>query len=429
MELLDTPEPGPRDDAARELERADQQAILDNLPALIAYWDRDLHNRLANKAYVEYFGMTPEEIFGRHISELLGPDLYRRNLPYLERALAGERQEFDREIPTPSGPRYTQALYLPDIHDGEVRGIFVLVTDISARRRAEVALANAEARFRTLFEAAPSATLMTDAAGTIVSANEAASRLFGYDVEVLEGLPVNELLHPEDQAMSAQIREQLFSGEIAHFSEERRYRHADGHTVWAQADVAVVHGTNPDDDAPYLLAQLQDTSLRKSHEHQLDYLAHHDALTGVLNRRGLTRELERQAALAAHGSGGAVLVCDLDNFKRVNDEFGHEAGDDLLVHVARLLKETVRATDVVGRLGGDEFAVVLPDTDLAGARAVAESVARCLDDEPGARPWSEVPVAVSVGVAEFTAGRTVDQVLGDADRAMYAAKAVRRRPG
>ena len=411
----------------RDLERADQQAILDNLPALIAYWDRDLRNRLANKAYVDFFGRTPEEIFGRHISELLGPDLYRQNLPYLQRALAGERQEFDREIPTPTGPRYTQALYLPDVQDGEVRGIFVLVTDITARRRVEVALANAEARFRILFEAAPSATVMTDTDGIIVAANQAASRLFGYDVARLEGMPAAELVHPEDLTSSTEIREKLFNGEIAHFAEERRYRHALGHTVWAQADVTLVRGLGPGDDAPYLLAQLQDTSARKSHEHELEFLAHHDALTGVLNRRGLTAELQRQTALApTRARPGAVLVCDVDHFKAVNDELGHDAGDELLVHIARLLERTVRASDVVGRLGGDEFAVVLPDEDLAGARAVAEKIAERLADESPSCRWAELPVTLSIGAAEFVPGRTVEQVLGAADRAMYAAKADNR---
>lgn len=414
---------------ARNLERADQQAILDNLPALIAYWDRDLRNRLANTAYVEYFAMTPEDILGRHISEVLGADLYVQNLPHLQRALAGERQEFDREIPTPSGPRYTQALYLPDVHDGEVRGIFVLVTDITARRHAEVALARAEARFRTLFEAAPSATLMTDAAGTVISANRAASRLFGYDVADLEGMRGADLLHPDDAAASAESRDRLLAGEITHYSEERRYAHARGHTVWAQADVTLVRGAGPDDDAPCFLAQLQDTSTRKSHEDQLHHLANHDVLTGVLNRRGLTSALERQASLAASsGRGGAVLVCDVDDFKVVNDQLGHDAGDDLLVHLARVLQRTVRATDVVGRLGGDEFAVVLLDADLASARQVGRQIARCLDQAPPGARWAEVPVAVSVGVSEFLAGHTVDQVLSAADQAMYVAKGARRRP-
>jgi PAS domain S-box-containing protein len=116
----------------------DVQAVLDAMPAMIGYWDRDLRNVVANRAYVDFFGKTPEQMRGSHIRELLGEELYEKNLPYLEGALAGEAQQFDREIPTPSGKvRYTQASYIPDVRGEEVRGIFVLVTDITGRRLAE----------------------------------------------------------------------------------------------------------------------------------------------------------------------------------------------------------------------------------------------------------------------------------------------------
>ena len=115
------------------------RGIVNGLPALIGYWDADLHNLFANQAYIEFFGLTPEQIHGLHIREVLGEELYAKNLPFLQRALAGERQMFDREIPTPSGEkRYTQASYIPDVVDGVVQGIFVLVTDISQRRIAEL---------------------------------------------------------------------------------------------------------------------------------------------------------------------------------------------------------------------------------------------------------------------------------------------------
>ena len=171
--------------------------MLGRIPALIGYWDRDLRNRLANDAYLEFFGRAPAAMRGMHISELLGPELYEQNLPYIQRALAGEEQLFDREIPLPSGgTRYTQASYVPDVVDGEVRGFFVLVTDISARRRAEVALADAESRFRTLFESSPDAVVIVDADGTIRLINAQTEAVFGYSRDELVGRPV-DLLVPE----------------------------------------------------------------------------------------------------------------------------------------------------------------------------------------------------------------------------------------
>lgn len=170
------------------------RAILNGLPALVGYWDRDLRNRMANDAYVEFFGMTPEQIHGMHISEVLGPELYAKNLPYMQRALAGEEQLFDREIPTPSGERrYTQASYIPDVVDDEVRGFFVLVTDITARHRAEVALHASEERYRALVEHLPrSAITLVGSDLTLRWLGGGVARDAGLDPEALVGRPVRE---------------------------------------------------------------------------------------------------------------------------------------------------------------------------------------------------------------------------------------------
>jgi PAS domain S-box-containing protein len=122
--------------------RRDLQSVIDNLPAMIAYWDKNLHNQFCNRAYIEWFGKSPDQIMtGMHIRDVIGERLYALNRPYIEGALRGERQTFEREIPIPSGERRnTQAHYIPRIRDGRVEGFYVLVLDVTALKRTEAAL-------------------------------------------------------------------------------------------------------------------------------------------------------------------------------------------------------------------------------------------------------------------------------------------------
>ena len=131
----------------------DLLAALDHLPAMVAYWDEHCRNRIANAAYVEWFGMSPAEMHGMHIRDLLGPKIYALNLPYIQGALAGESQLFNRTLVDTQGrTRYTQASYIPHVIDDRVEGFFVLVTDISERVRAETALAESMADTALLHE-------------------------------------------------------------------------------------------------------------------------------------------------------------------------------------------------------------------------------------------------------------------------------------
>jgi len=127
------------------------QRIADAVPSMLAYWDTSQRCVFANRAYEQWFGITPEALIGRTMQELLGP-IYPLNLPFIEGALRGERQEFEREIPDPAGgpPRHSLAVYEPDIVAGEVRGFAVLVSDISRQKRIELELRDTLARVRTL---------------------------------------------------------------------------------------------------------------------------------------------------------------------------------------------------------------------------------------------------------------------------------------
>ena len=125
--------------------------VADAVPAMLAYWDRSQRCVFANRAYERWFGVAPESLIGKTLKELLGP-IYPLNLPYIEGALRGERQEFEREIPDPSGgpPRHSLAVYVPQIENGEVQGFSVLVSEITKQKRAERDLREALADVKTL---------------------------------------------------------------------------------------------------------------------------------------------------------------------------------------------------------------------------------------------------------------------------------------
>jgi diguanylate cyclase (GGDEF)-like protein len=160
-------------------------------------------------------------------------------------------------------------------------------------------------------------------------------------------------------------------------------------------------------------------------EAELRYLADHDSLTGLLNRRRFRAELDQYASFSArYGGQGAVMIIDIDGLKQVNDQLGHQPGDNLIRRIAGILRERVRTTDIVARLSGDEFAVLVPQSDTAGALQLGEELrSQVAESFP---PSAEGGTAtISVGVAMFGRKRdtSAEAILVAADRAMYQAKA------
>ncbi|MGK2936378.1 MAG: sensor domain-containing diguanylate cyclase [Solirubrobacteraceae bacterium] len=178
----------PVDDALRPL--------LDVLPAMVGYWDRELRNRLANEAYRDWFGVGPDEMYGMHLRELLGERLYAQNIEPSTRALAGERSTFDRTLSDAADrPRHVQISYLPDVSDGDVQGFYVLVTEVTARVEAERAATGQLERYRSIVRSVPNGFIVLfDRELRCVVADGEALRLFGHDRETLEGRTLHEAL-------------------------------------------------------------------------------------------------------------------------------------------------------------------------------------------------------------------------------------------
>ena len=163
---------------------------------------------------------------------------------------------------------------------------------------------------------------------------------------------------------------------------------------------------------------------------EVELLADRDPLAPVLNRRAFVRELQRTAAFCGrYGAPAGLVFFDLDRFKHVNDTFGHAAGDAVLAHVARLLTDNVRESDVVGRLGGDEFAVILTQADQAAAEAKAAALVALIHREPVSHAGMAIPVRLSAGVRAYDASTDAAGWLAQADAAMFIAKASELQSG
>jgi PAS domain S-box-containing protein len=169
--------------------------VLDGLPGMVGYWDRDLRNVVANRPYLDFFGIAPESMTGRHIRDVLGESVYASNLPFIRRVLAGEEQLFDRTlVDTDRRVRHTQASYRPHVVDGTVHGFFVLVTDVSDRVLAERRARRSNEQYRALAGSIPDGfVLLYDRDLRVLVAGGPELSTFGYEAAELEGHTIHEV--------------------------------------------------------------------------------------------------------------------------------------------------------------------------------------------------------------------------------------------
>jgi diguanylate cyclase (GGDEF)-like protein/PAS domain S-box-containing protein len=388
----------------------------------IGSWDLDLHSETViwSDELYRIFGVDPatfEPTF-HALLWLVDPADRAMVSAGVEAALA-RRQPFlfDYRVPQADGRvRWVRARgQLIADEAGEVVGMRGTCQDITDRKQAEE-------QFRELLEAAPDAMVITGEDGTIVLVNRAAERLFLRRRDELVGQPVEVLvperfrhphrLHRADYAAAAE-------GRAMGRGRELMALRGDGTEFPVEVNLSPLrteHGT-------LVSAGIRDLTERKEAEAALTHHALHDPLTGLPNRSLLLDRIEVALARSARvGKAVAVLFLDLDRFKLINDSRGHRAGDVVLRAVAERLRAAVRPSDTVGRLGGDEFVVVCEDAVAVWeATVLGERLLRTLE-EPFDVEGGEVFVTVSVGIAIAEQTVSAEELLRDADVAMYQAK-------
>lgn len=288
------------------------------------------------------------------------------------------------------------------------------------RSNSQLDLGDMHECFESAFGSAPIGMALIDMEGNWLQVNNALCRIIGYSQSELRATTLRALTHPDDADLDRPLRQQLIEGQIPSYQVEKRYRHVWSHFVWMLVTISLVRGH--EDQPLYLIMQFQDISVRKQEALRLEFLVDHDFLTGLFNRRYFEKELAREMERAKrYGTPGAVLLIDLDNFKDVNDTFGHMAGDDLLKGIGQLLKYRIRQTDTLARIGGDEFAMLLPQTEAEQAMVVADEFVKMLGMQTAMLANQSITITASVGISLFD-NLSAAEVLACSDLAMYKAK-------
>jgi len=399
--------------------------VTDNLPVLISYLDRDLRFRFVNRTYQLWFGPDAAPPVGTSVQAFYGDPAWAEIEPRLRAALDGQEVAYEREMARPEGKRHVQVTVIPDRDEvGQVVGLYTLISDITSHREAQRALQESEARLRTVADALPMRVAYVDADERYRFNNLAYERAFGRPRQELYGQPVRTLLGEAVYKMVEPHMRAALRGEAVTFQSEM----TTGDSFVCYEAQYIPQRAADDSTVLGFHAVVTDITRQKLEEKRLIELARVDPLTGVINRAGFElRVAEAMERCRSTRVLMALLYLDIDRFKQINDQFGHNAGDELLRAFAGRLQQTLRSTDTVARLGGDEFTVImegLPRPEVAST--IAAKIVQAMST-PFFIDQQSISVTTSIGLAFYQGDATTAEALvSQADVMLYQAKAAGR---
>jgi diguanylate cyclase (GGDEF)-like protein/PAS domain S-box-containing protein len=409
---------------------AELRLIMDNVPARVAYIDRDYRFRFLNRHNEEWLSESRKELTGRRISEVVGDARGKQLQPLLTRVLAGETVSTEQMLIQPNGEQRWESIHFAPNRDaeGNVIGIYAVHTDIHDQKRNEEALRRANWMLSSHINNTPLAVLEWDRDFRLVRWSPQAEHIFGWRAEEVLGMPLtgSQLTHESDRERVVELVDKLMAGQEPRATGLNRNYRKDGETIWCEW----YHSCLLDEQGRIvsILSFVQDVSSRIQAEERLQYLATRDALTGLPNRVLLQERLTQAIAQARRsGQRVGVVFIDLDRFKNVNDTLGHRIGDELLKRVTAALSHALREADLLARLGGDEFMVIVEDFDDPD---VLNRIAQKLQDavsQPFEIEEHDIYVTSSIGISLYPDdGDAPEELLKHADVAMYRSKELGR---
>jgi diguanylate cyclase (GGDEF)-like protein/PAS domain S-box-containing protein len=296
-----------------------------------------------------------------------------------------------------------------------------LKQDITKRKKTEGALRESQQKFANVFMNSPEALVHTDEKSTILNINPRFTGLFGYTLEEVKGRNIDEgMLHPSNKIEEGkEITKKALKEGYVYFETIRKKKDGTLFPVSISVSSIIINGSIKGGIGAYV-----DITERKHMEEELKRLAHFDSLTGSCNRGYGLGLLDRQLKLARRKKQKILLAyTDIDDFKNINDIFGHGEGDQVLKEVAKLLKSTLREIDIVCRTGGDEFLLIFPDSSLNDLSIIRERISKSLTqlNHTLKKPYK---INLSLGVSEYDPDnpQSMDELIRIADNRMYEEK-------
>ena len=387
------------------------------------------------------------------IKEVLGyePDEFKKNWKrYLTDHLTNKevilRSEFPQfsgkhikpynaEIKNKSGVKVWLGIHEVPVLDaaGNVVKYHGLAIDYTARKAQENELKMREKRFREISQSSPIGIFHADPNDLMTYVNPAWQIITGRPMTETLGNPWWQPIHPEDKELVFRTWE-LAAKEEREISIECRIIRANKKSVWVQLRSRFLF----DDHGKITFGTLENISERKAEQEKKELLIQElldlkkkleisvrtDPLTDLPNRRGIAEKLEYEKVRFDRSKNPfTIIMGDIDQFKSINDTFGHEAGDRILTDIARMLRNNSRKQDIVSRWGGEEFIILLPETDLGNGAILAEKLRDRIEKEIFVYQGTKIPVTLSFGLSVYNkVGMKTDDVIKEADKCLYEAK-------
>ncbi len=326
-------------------------------------------------------------------------------------------------IPSPAGLKHINEQLKNEIAE-RTQTEKVLYERNNQLEKSSLELKFSEERFRNSFETAAIGMALVAPDGRWLKVNHSLCKMLGMTEQYLLSKTFQDITHPDDLDLDLKYLNELLQDNKNNYQMQKRYYHLDGHVIWINLSVSIVRDINR--NPVHLVAQIEDITERKLNEDKIKALAFYDSLTGLPNRRVVIESLGKEMLRAKRNKHPmAVFFIDVDYFKSINDNYGHDVGDEVLKLISHNLNSYIRNTDTLGRLGGDEFLVILSDikTEI-NALSVANNMLNGVG-KPFLIKGYNIKIGLSIGIAMYQPDSidSADELLRKADMALYDVKA------